>query len=174
MLHWKQVARICWSFCLALRKRRFWAKLVNRKQGLFPFNALWHYTYCLYSYSSLPRSRVFGCHAKSVAWHPKNGCKGDYSYRGHFLENSIQECKQKVTFSWCASSKTSMLNSLKPNIKIKILICYSLYISYRTSREKFLKYQSNLVWYVINSRNPSVLQSIEITRRNLTLISVRA
>ena len=37
-----------------------------------------------------------------------------------------------------------MLNPLKPNIKIKILICYSLYISYRTSREKLLKYQSNL------------------------------
>ena len=100
-------------FTVALRKRRYWATLVNRKPGLFPVNALRHYSYCL------------------------------YSYRGNFLENSVkttaQECKQIVTFSWCASSKTS-----RPNIKIKILICYSLYISYRTSREKLLKYQSNL------------------------------
>ena len=63
-----------------------------------------------------------------------------------------------------------MLNLLNPNIKIKILICYSLYISYRTSREKLLKYQSNLC-------DMSIILVTNLcykTRRNLTLITLRA
>ena len=48
-----------------------------------------------------------------------------------------------------------------------------LFVSYRSSGEKLITYQANSSC-VSNSHNHSVLQSIDITRRNLMLITLRA
>ena len=52
-----------------------------------------------------------------------------------------------------------------------------LFISYRSCGEKLIKYQANssgVIMPVILSHYHSVLQSTDITRRNLMLITLRA
>ena len=50
-----------------------------------------------------------------------------------------------------------------------------LFISYRSSGEKLIKYQAIFSCdHINNSHDHSVLQSIDITRRNLMLITLRA
>ena len=50
-----------------------------------------------------------------------------------------------------------------------------LFISYRGTGEKLIKYQANSSCVIVcNSHDHAVLQSIDITRRNFMLITLRA
>ena len=51
-----------------------------------------------------------------------------------------------------------------------------LFISYRSRGEKLIKYQANFILcdHVRNTHDHSDLQSIDITRKNLMLITLRA
>ena len=68
------------------------------------------------------------------------------------------------------------LNPLTPNIKEQILLSFSLYVSYNRTGEKILRYQENSPWVIIslNSYDLKGCISIDITRRNLMVITVRA
>ena len=66
-----------------------------------------------------------------------------------------------------------VVNSLNPKIKFEFSFVAS-FISYRSSGEKLITYQAIVCDHVRNSHDHSVLQSIDITRRNLMLITLRA
>ena len=63
------------------------------------------------------------------------------------------------------------LETLRSKFEFSFLL---LFITYRRSGEKLIKYQSNLWDHVHNSHDHSVVQSIDITRRNSMLITLRA
>ena len=72
--------------------------------------------------------------------------------------------------------KLMALNALSPKIKIKILIChpYSFTIEEVGEVDNLISSKYILCDHVLNSHDHSVLQSIDITGRNLMLIALGA
>ena len=76
--------------------------------------------------------------------------------------------KERVT------QKFPGLNPLNPKIKNLNSHLLPLFISYRSSGEKLIKFQANsscVIMSIILMNNWSVLQGIDSTRRNLMLIT---
>ena len=72
--------------------------------------------------------------------------------------------------------KLMALNALSPKIKIKILICHPYLFTIEEVGEVDNLISSKYIFcdHVLNSHDHSVLQSIDITGRNLMLIALRA
>ena len=72
--------------------------------------------------------------------------------------------------------KLMALNALSPKIKIKILICHphSFTIEEVGEVDKLISSKYIFCDHVLNSHDRSVLQSIDITGRNLILIALGA
>ena len=114
--------------------------------------------------------------------------------RSEFLISLQPECKSTIDLltgqSWCALKPwytgggpeqgflycfADRLNPLNPGIKIEILILFPYSFPITVVGEVGKTFSKFILCdHVLNSHDHSVLQSIDITRRNLMLISLRA